>query len=73
MRSIRDRYRRFDARVRTLSRAAYALTVGVSVFAATLAVSALLGDLAILQAVVMGLAFTVVYYIVNPNESDAPE
>jgi hypothetical protein len=73
MPSLRDRYRRLDARVRELSRAKYALTVGAFVFVATLAMSSVLGDFDVFQATTMGAAFTAVYYAMNPNRSDAAE
>ena len=73
MPSLRDRYRDLDARVRELSRARYALTVGAFVFAATFAASSLLGDFDLFQAAAMGVAFAAVYYAMNPNQSDAAE
>lgn len=71
MPSIADRYRRLDARVRGFSRTRYALTVGVFVFAGTLGVRVLLGEPEMLQALMMGIAFTVVYYVMNPNQSES--
>ncbi|SFR32800.1 hypothetical protein [Halogeometricum limi] len=71
MPSTTDLYRRLDERLRAFSRGRYALTVGVFVFAVSLATSTLLGDPELVSATAMGVTFTAIYYYTNPNESDA--
>ena len=68
MTRLRRWYRRLDGWTRSLSRAKYAVVTGVVAFLTYMFVGGLLGEFAVAGAIGVGLALTVVYYLLDPRK-----
>lgn len=67
MHRLRSAYRRVDEWARGLSRGPYALLTGVTTGLLVLALTGVLGDPLVFDAVLMTVCMTVVFYWGDPN------
>lgn len=68
MSKLTETYRKIDERIRKLSRTGYAVLIGLTAAAASLATSTALGEPDFIFSTVIGLVLAVLNYIMDTNE-----